>query len=59
MDFPTFGDNIEEYMQSRGTPEEVKRGTSPNFSPEILEKYDLNVGEDGTVSLSPKGDQSS
>lgn len=54
MDFPEFGDNIEEYMNARGSPEEVKRARAPNFSPEVLEKYDLSVGDDGAVTLVPK-----
>lgn len=59
MDFPEFGDNIEDYMKAKGMSDEVTRAKAPNFSPEVLEKYDLSVGEDGTVNLSPKVDQSS
>lgn len=54
MDFPEFGNNIEDFMKAKGSPEEVTRGTAPNFSPEILEKYDLRVGDDGLLVLRPK-----
>lgn len=54
MDFPAFGDNIEEYMQSTGTPEEVTRGRAPNLTPDIVEKYNVAMGKDGVLTLSPK-----
>lgn len=56
MDFPQFGNNIEEYMQSIGSPEEVTKGRAPDLSPELLEKFDVNVGADGVLTLSPKAD---
>lgn len=54
MDFPAFGDNIEQYMQATGTPEEVTRGRAPNLTPEIVEKYNVAMGKDGVLALSPK-----
>lgn len=56
MDVPFFGNNIEEYMQSIGSPEEVTKGTAPGLTPEMLEKFDVNVGADGVLNLSPKVD---
>eukprot|EP00903_Cladosiphon_okamuranus_P009330 g8898.t2 len=54
MDFPAFGDNIEQYMQSTGTPEEVTKGRAPNLTPDIVEKYNVAMGKDGVLTLSPK-----
>lgn len=54
MDFPAFGDNIEEYMQSTGTPEEVTKGRAPDLTPDIVEKYNVVMGKDGVLTLSPK-----
>lgn len=54
MDFPAFGDNIEEYMQSTGTPEEVTKGRAPDLTPDIVEKYRVAMGKDGVLTLSPK-----
>ncbi|CAM9325163.1 unnamed protein product [Ectocarpus fasciculatus] len=54
LDFPTFGNNIEEYMQSTGTPDEVTKGRAPDLTPEIIDKYDVAMGEDGVLTLSPK-----
>lgn len=56
MDFPHFGNNIEEYMQSTGSPEEVTKGSAPDLTPEVLEKFDVSVGADGVLTLSPKAD---
>lgn len=54
MDFPAFGDNIEEYMQSTGTPEEVTKGKAPDLTPDIVAKYNVAMGKDGVLTLSPK-----
>ena len=54
MDFPAFGDNIEQYMQSTGTPEEVITGRAPNLTSDIVEKYNVAMGKDGVLTLSPK-----
>lgn len=58
MDVPEFGNNIEEYMESVGSPEEVTKARAPGLTPEVLEKYDVNLGKDGTLNLSPKADTS-
>ncbi|CAM9667852.1 unnamed protein product [Ectocarpus sp. 8 AP-2014] len=54
LDFPAFGNNIEEYMQSTGTPDEVTKGSAPDLTPEIVEKFDVAMGKDGVLTLSPK-----
>lgn len=54
LDFPAFGNNIEEYMQSTGNPDEVTKGRAPDLTPEIVEKFDVAMGEDGVLTLSPK-----
>lgn len=54
MDFPAFGDNIEEYMQATGKQDEITKGRAPDLTPEIIEKYDVAMGKDGVLSLSPK-----
>ncbi|CAN0499296.1 unnamed protein product [Ectocarpus sp. 12 AP-2014] len=54
LDFPAFGNNIEEYMQSTGTPDEVTKGRAPDLTPEIVEKFDVAMGKDGVLTLSPK-----
>lgn len=54
MDFPAFGNNIEEYMQSTGTPDEVTKGRAPDLTPDIVEKFDVAMGKDGVLTLSPK-----
>lgn len=54
MDFPAFGNNIEEYMQSTGNPDEVKKGRAPDLTPEIVDKFDVAMGKDGVLTLSPK-----
>lgn len=59
MDVPEFGNNIEEYMGSIGSPEEVTKGRAPGLTPEMLEKYDVSFGKDGTLNLSPKADTDS
>lgn len=55
LDFPAFGNNIEEYMQSTGNADEVKRGSAPDLTPEVIEKFDVAMGKDGVLTLSPKG----
>lgn len=54
MDFPHFGNNIEEYMQSTGSPEQVTKGSAPDLTPEVIEKFDVSVGADGVLTLTPK-----
>lgn len=54
MDVPAFGNNIEEYMQTTGTPDEVTKGNAPGLTPDIVEKFDVAMGKDGVLTLSPK-----
>lgn len=56
MDVPEFGNNIEEYMQSKGSPDEIRKGRAPGLTSEMLDKYDVNVGADGVLNLAPKGE---
>lgn len=46
-------------MNSKGSPNEVTRAKAPDFSPEVLEKFDISVGDDGAVALTPKVGKSS
>lgn len=54
MDTPELGNNIEDYMQSVGRSDEVTKGIAPGITPEIMEKYDISLGKDGVLNLSPK-----
>lgn len=59
MDVPAFGNNIEEYMQSVGSPDEVTKGTAPGLTQDVLDKFIVSVGDDGVLNLSPKPDAAS
>ena len=41
-------------MQSTGSPEQVTKGSAPDLTPEVIEKFDVSVGADGVLTLTPK-----
>lgn len=41
-------------MQTTGTPDEVTTGRAPGLTPDLVEKFDVAMGKDGVLTLSPK-----